>query len=198
MKKSLNQLIWESKKSGKPVNPWAICTTSVGREDKAKYERCVMDVKKKSPIKEHHGEDWNPKILDMSLNTFLDKLKSLDKSGYDRIESIIEKNKSKIVKEGRINEVGGYDDPNMYAQHAGAYLGIIKGDYNKIIEALKSIENVHSDMLDDKFRKEMENFLASMDEPLKKLRESLINVEKRHLGHLRGGKPTPRDLDNEE
>ena len=86
----------------------------------------------------------------------------------------------------------------MYAQHAGAYLGIVKSSYNKIIEALKGIENVHSDMLDDKFRKEMEGFLTSMDEPLKKLRESLINVEKKHLGNLRGGKPTPRDLDNEE
>lgn len=28
-------------------NPWAVCTESVGRKNKAKYERCVMDVKKK-------------------------------------------------------------------------------------------------------------------------------------------------------
>lgn len=27
-------------------NPWAICTKSVGREDKEKYERCVQDIKK--------------------------------------------------------------------------------------------------------------------------------------------------------
>lgn len=27
-------------------NPWAICTASVGRRDKKKYERCVKDVKK--------------------------------------------------------------------------------------------------------------------------------------------------------
>ena len=26
-------------------NPWAVCTKSVGRKDKKKYERCVMDVK---------------------------------------------------------------------------------------------------------------------------------------------------------
>lgn len=41
----------EAKKKGKPVNPWAICTKSVGREDKEKYERCVMDVKAKHPVK---------------------------------------------------------------------------------------------------------------------------------------------------
>ena len=32
-------------------NPWAICTASVGREDKEKYERCVMGVKKEKGIK---------------------------------------------------------------------------------------------------------------------------------------------------
>jgi hypothetical protein len=41
----------DAKKKGKAVNPWAVCTKSVGREDKDKYERCVMDIKKKSPVK---------------------------------------------------------------------------------------------------------------------------------------------------
>ena len=29
-------------------NPWAICTDSVGREDKEKYEKCVKSVKKQN------------------------------------------------------------------------------------------------------------------------------------------------------
>ena len=33
-------------------NPWAICTASVGREDKEKYEACVRDVKKQKSVKE--------------------------------------------------------------------------------------------------------------------------------------------------
>ena len=32
-------------------NPWAICTDSVGREDKEKYERCVKSVKKQNKSK---------------------------------------------------------------------------------------------------------------------------------------------------
>ena len=32
-------------------NPWAVCTESVGRDDPKKYERCVMDVKKKQTSK---------------------------------------------------------------------------------------------------------------------------------------------------
>jgi hypothetical protein len=43
--------IVEAKKKGKAVNPWAVCTKSVGREDKDKYESCVMGVKEKHPIK---------------------------------------------------------------------------------------------------------------------------------------------------
>jgi hypothetical protein len=34
------------KKSKKKANPWAICTASIGRKDKKKYEDCVMSVKK--------------------------------------------------------------------------------------------------------------------------------------------------------
>lgn len=36
---------------GPAVNPWKVCTSSVGRENKDKYERCVMGVKAKSKIK---------------------------------------------------------------------------------------------------------------------------------------------------
>jgi hypothetical protein len=34
-----------------PVNPWAVCHSSVGPAKSAQFERCVMDVKAKSPIK---------------------------------------------------------------------------------------------------------------------------------------------------
>lgn len=37
-------------------NPWAICTASVGRDDKDKYEACVMDVKKKMGVDESISE----------------------------------------------------------------------------------------------------------------------------------------------
>jgi hypothetical protein len=73
-------------------NPWAICTASVGREDKKKYEACVRDVKKEKGIKEElkgnqskiDGEDF--KILkkkktnenfgeeDTSTDDLMDKL----------------------------------------------------------------------------------------------------------------------------
>ena len=48
--KRIFNLLTEAKK-GKKVKPWAVCTASVGRGDKDKYERCVMDVKKKQGMK---------------------------------------------------------------------------------------------------------------------------------------------------
>jgi|GEM_PF-1087161 len=37
----------KKKKKEYNPNPWAVCTVSTGREDKKKYESCVMQVKKK-------------------------------------------------------------------------------------------------------------------------------------------------------
>jgi uncharacterized Zn finger protein (UPF0148 family) len=41
----------KGKEAAKAVNPWAVCHESVGPEKSDKFERCVKDVKKKSPIK---------------------------------------------------------------------------------------------------------------------------------------------------
>jgi hypothetical protein len=50
-------------------NPWAICTASVGREDKEKFEKCVMDVKKQHDIKESKKG--------FSISTAMDKMDSI-------------------------------------------------------------------------------------------------------------------------
>jgi hypothetical protein len=71
-------------------NPWAICTASVGREDKEKFEKCVMDVKKQHDIKESKkgfsietamarmdsiiGEDTSDKVSDI-LNSLTESEK---------------------------------------------------------------------------------------------------------------------------
>jgi hypothetical protein len=49
-----DETVTESEKKGKAVNPWAVCNRSTGGKKKAgkeKFERCVMDVKKKHKIK---------------------------------------------------------------------------------------------------------------------------------------------------
>lgn len=50
-----NTPIWETLTEEEKAknNPWAICTASVGREDKTKFESCVKDVKKEKGIDEN-------------------------------------------------------------------------------------------------------------------------------------------------
>lgn len=47
----------------KKNNPWAICTSSVGRKNKAKYERCVLKVKKETGY--HEGQNPVDQIAEM-------------------------------------------------------------------------------------------------------------------------------------
>lgn len=159
---NIDKLILEAKKKGKKVNPWAVCTASLGekigstersewsKNEKAKYERCVMDVKKKQNI-----------------------------------------------KESSINEVGGYDDPSMFAMHAGSQAGHLKGSYNALSEILNHLNKIGSEpVIDDDLKMELDNFISRVEGPMKNLGKAIINFEKKNLGNLRGGRPTPRDLDN--
>ena len=59
----------KKKSSKKKYNPWAICTSSVGRKDKKKYERCVMDAKKS--IKE--GKDPVNLFLEEKILSLLER-----------------------------------------------------------------------------------------------------------------------------
>ena len=85
----------------------------------------------------------------------------------------------------------------MYAKHAGGYMGAIKAHYNNIVTSLMELNGLSAEVLDDELRKSLEKFLGSVDKPIRELQKAAIKAEKKHLGHLRGGRPSPRDLDNE-
>jgi len=59
-KKQINDIIKEEINlflENNKDNPWAICTASVGREDKDKYEKCVLSVKKNMNEQEEIQQD---------------------------------------------------------------------------------------------------------------------------------------------
>tara|TARA_R110002020_G_scaffold138469_7_gene308555 strand:+ start:22739 stop:23248 length:510 start_codon:yes stop_codon:yes gene_type:complete len=47
----------------------------------------------------------------------------------------------KIIKEELLKEVGGYDDQNVMAQHAGATIGTLTGIYRDIMEVISGLAN---------------------------------------------------------
>ena len=77
--------ISEAKKKSK-YNPYAICTTSVGREDKKKFERCVMDVKRN--VKE--GKNPYLPIVESSLLRMVEKHISPKISKIDLLNTLSE------------------------------------------------------------------------------------------------------------
>jgi hypothetical protein len=113
--------MYEGKKA---KNPWAICTASVGREDKDKYEKCVMDIKKKEGMDENLTEsEFNEDVTlseaeqaveDMKEAELSDKQKAIaklagdpDEIGADDLKVLRDKKKGKLSIETAISEMDG-------------------------------------------------------------------------------------------
>lgn len=91
----------------KKVNPWAVCTTSVGRKDADKYERCVQDVKKQNkPKKESIKESKVAKNPDVDRdlgdleekNTIKDHYSKRAERLFDRLMDKYKSKKESEVK----------------------------------------------------------------------------------------------------
>lgn len=107
--------IGEGKKKKSKYNPWAICTSSVGREDKEKYEKCVMDVKKN--IRE--GKNPHQVIVEMALEKMVEKHISPRMTKKDLVNTLSEQG---IIRRPMANMTMGFvndglDNPlkNVYS-----------------------------------------------------------------------------------
>lgn len=87
----------------KKYNPWAVCTASVGRKNKKKYEDCVMGVKKK--LKE--GKNPYEYLIESRMEEIVENNLS-PKMTKGEILSIIAEKKMKMKKPiGRGTVLGG-------------------------------------------------------------------------------------------
>lgn len=73
-------------------NPWMICTARVGREDKAKYEACVMAVKKEMGVNEDMEEPMND--IDVSN----EKVEDINNEAELNFQNVIDE-KDAIIKQ---------------------------------------------------------------------------------------------------
>ena len=95
--------IGEGKKKKSKYNPWAICTSSVGREDKEKYERCVMDVKKS--IKE--GKNPYQSLVESALGKMIEKHISPKMTKKELVKNLSEQG---IIRRPMTNMTIGFKD----------------------------------------------------------------------------------------
>jgi len=89
------------KEGKKKVNPWAVCTAQVGRENEDKYESCVMGVKKSAGIKKESLQESkvskNPDVeRDLSDTSERDTVKDHYSKRAERVfDKLMEKYKKK-------------------------------------------------------------------------------------------------------
>jgi hypothetical protein len=93
----------EENKKSKKYNPWAVCTASVGRKNKKKYEDCVMGVKKK--LKE--GKDPYEYIIESRIEEIVENNLSPKMTKSDILRIIVEKKKMMKKPIGRGTALGG-------------------------------------------------------------------------------------------
>ena len=80
-------------------NPWAICTAKVGREDKAKYESCVKDVKKEHGITEEITEsDYMGDVALNEIEQAVDDMLENEDMDLTELEEAIDKMLDKGIK----------------------------------------------------------------------------------------------------
>lgn len=100
-------------------NPWAICTSSVGRKDKKKYEKCVMDVKRN--IKE--GKNPYQVIVEMSLEKMVEKHVSPRMTKGDLLKTLSEQG---IIRRPMTNMSIGFVEDKMDKPTKKSYTSTVK------------------------------------------------------------------------
>lgn len=111
--------IGEGKKKNSKYNPWAICTSSVGRKDKKKYEKCVMDVKRN--IKE--GKNPYQVIVEMSLEKMVEKHVSPRMTKGDLLKTLSEQG---IIRRPMTNMSIGFVEDKMDKPTKKSYTSTVK------------------------------------------------------------------------
>jgi hypothetical protein len=98
--------IGEGKKKKSKDNPYAICTTSVGREDMKKFKRCVKDVERN--IRE--GKNPRQVVVEMALEKMIEKHISPRMTKGDLINTLSEQG---IIRRPMSNMRIGFVDEGM-------------------------------------------------------------------------------------
>ena len=111
--------VGEGKKKKSKYNPWAICTSSVGREDNDKFERCVKDVKRN--VRE--GKNPYQVIVEMSLEKMVEKHVSPRMTKGDLLNTLSEQG---IIRRPMKNMSIGFVEDKMDKPTKKSYTSTVK------------------------------------------------------------------------
>lgn len=107
-------------------NPWAICTASVGRRDKKKYERCVKDVKKS--IKE--GTNPYEVLIENKITSLVEKYVKPKMKKGDIIDLVGTKKMDKPI--GKMFSIGKTNEESEFWNKIEKDLKAKKGEQKEV------------------------------------------------------------------
>jgi hypothetical protein len=151
------QSMWEEDdiemSEAKKNNPWAICTASVGRENKDKYEACVMDVKKKNGMDEAMDESMYESMYE---EAYMDEVEMTE--AEKAIDEMIDMGEGEemTAKEKEFAALAEPKDKITYADKiAGAKKSEVKESKLSIFNALKNMDAIIDRLTEGEVKKKV-------------------------------------------
>jgi hypothetical protein len=96
-------------------------------------------------------------------------------------ESDIENLVKKIIKESRIDEIGGYDSPELGNLHSKSTMEVILETFTDISDNFSKLNNMGNDILDDKLARETRILLKNVQPLLERYGKAWTSAEKRRI-----------------
>jgi hypothetical protein len=96
-------------------------------------------------------------------------------------ETDIENLVKKIIKEEQLDEIGGYDSPELGASHGQSTMEDILQTFTTISDSFSHLNDMRFDILDDKLSKETQIMLKSVQPILERYGKAWTSAEKRRL-----------------
>ncbi len=96
-------------------------------------------------------------------------------------ESDIENLVEKIIKEEQLDEIGGYDSPELGNLHSKSTMEAVLQTFTTISDNFSKLNNMGNDILDDKLAKETRILLKRVQPLMERYGKAWTSAEKRRL-----------------
>ncbi len=96
-------------------------------------------------------------------------------------ESDIENLVKKIIKEEQLDEIGGYDSPELGSAHGKSTMEEILRIFTNVSDGFSKLNTMQFDILDDKLSKETKIMLKNIQPILERYGKAWTSAEKRRL-----------------
>jgi len=100
-------------------------------------------------------------------------------------ENDIENLVKKIIKEEKLDEVGGYDSFELGSSHSKSTMESIRDAYEVMVDTVEHLNSLKLDILDDKLSMATKRLVGRLSSSLEEYSKYWTEAEKRRIGRFR-------------